>query len=247
MKSIILSAGIGSRIKDITKDEIPKCLLAINGKAILEHQIKAMRAGYVNKIILVTGFKHEKIKEKLIGYDDVLLIHNAEFATTNILASFQLALKKCDDGDDLFVVAGDVVFEAAILKAIVSSNDFDVLVAVDFKKADPEAVKVLTEGSRITRFGKEIDPKHARGEFLGLMFIKKSVINEMKALIGRMLADKQCKKGAYLFDMLNVLINIHGKNIGFIDIAGLIWEEVDCKEDWVRANRLFNEKFNAKS
>ena len=247
MKAVILCAGIGSRIRDITHDEIPKCLLDISGISILERQIQSMRESGVNEIIIVTGFKAEKIHEKLRGNDGICFIHNSEFATTNILASFQLALQKIDTEEDIFVLAGDVVFEPAILQTIITKMDFDIVAAVDLRKADRESVKVMIEDDRISRFGKDIGLDKANGEFLGLMHVKECAIKKMRLMVNDMINDKKYKKSAYLFDMLNSLIENYNSKVGFVDIMGLIWEEIDCEQDLVRANLLFQEKLNAES
>ena len=62
MKAIIMAGGKGTRISSITNDEIPKPMLTVGGKAILEHQINSLKKSGINDIIIVIGHLGEKIK-----------------------------------------------------------------------------------------------------------------------------------------------------------------------------------------
>ena len=59
-KAIIIAAGLGSRLEELTKD-IPKCMLELNGKSILQHQIDSYQANGISDISVVRGYKKEKI------------------------------------------------------------------------------------------------------------------------------------------------------------------------------------------
>ena len=63
MKAVIMAGGKGTRISSITNDEIPKPMLKIGDKPILEHQINCLKASGVNDIIIIVGHLGEKIKE----------------------------------------------------------------------------------------------------------------------------------------------------------------------------------------
>ena len=60
MKAIIIAAGMGKRLKEATED-IPKCLLEINGKSILQSQLDVFRSLDIKDINIVKGYKAEKI------------------------------------------------------------------------------------------------------------------------------------------------------------------------------------------
>ena len=55
MKAVIMAGGKGTRISSITNDEIPKPMLTVGGKSILEHQIDCLKKSGVNDITIVTG------------------------------------------------------------------------------------------------------------------------------------------------------------------------------------------------
>ena len=60
MKSVILAAGSGNRLRPIT-NKIPKCLVSIGGKSLLEWQINSLIDAGISEINIVTGYKHTKI------------------------------------------------------------------------------------------------------------------------------------------------------------------------------------------
>lgn len=62
MQAVILAAGEGTRLRPLTLDK-PKPLVEINGRSILEYIMDNL-IGFVDEIILVIGYKGEKIKEK---------------------------------------------------------------------------------------------------------------------------------------------------------------------------------------
>lgn len=85
MKAIILAAGRGSRMKDLTDDR-PKCLMELRGKALLDWQLEALRSAGIREIAIVTGYKRE-----LLGNRGLVEFHNARWAETNMVSSLACA------------------------------------------------------------------------------------------------------------------------------------------------------------
>ena len=65
MKAVIIAAGYGTRLGNLTK-KTPKSLIDINGKSILKRQMELLQSNGVTEIIIVTGPNHEKFLEKKI-------------------------------------------------------------------------------------------------------------------------------------------------------------------------------------
>ena len=62
-RAVIMAGGKGTRLSSVTGGEIPKPMVPVLGKPILEHQLEALRAGGVEDFTFVVGHLHEKIEE----------------------------------------------------------------------------------------------------------------------------------------------------------------------------------------
>ena len=63
MQAVIMAGGKGTRLSQITKDEIPKPMVSILGKPLLEWQIEKLKENKITEIILIVGHRKEKILE----------------------------------------------------------------------------------------------------------------------------------------------------------------------------------------
>ena len=249
MRAIILAAGSGLRLGQHTKD-IPKALLDLNGKSILERQISLLREYGVNEIFVVTGYQREKHVLKDIEY-----IFNPRYSETEQLASMMVARTKIFD--DVLVIFGDIIFDSQILQQILASND-DIAIAIDldWKKSYNErpdnpkslADKVLINQKKIVRISaKEISSdieNQAVGEFLGVIklsangsrIIIKKYEELEKSCVGKF-HDADSFEKAKLVDILQELIDSKIE-IYSITISGK-WCEIDTPMDLERARKIF--------
>ena len=85
MKAIILAAGRGSRMKDLTEDK-PKCLVKLHGKSLLDSQLQALSDAGIAEIAIVTGYKRE-----LLANRGLFEFHNSRWAETNMVSSLACA------------------------------------------------------------------------------------------------------------------------------------------------------------
>ena len=85
MKGIILAAGRGSRMASLS-DEIPKCLLKVGGKPLIDRQIEALRKGGIEDISIVTGYRRESLTDR-----GLVEFYNPSWSTTNMVYSLSQA------------------------------------------------------------------------------------------------------------------------------------------------------------
>ena len=249
MRAIILAAGSGLRLGQHTKD-IPKALLDLNGKSILERQISLLREYGVNEIFVVTGYQREKHILKDIEY-----IFNPRYSETEQLASMMVARTKIFD--DVLVIFGDIVFDSQILQQILASND-DIAIAIDLdweksydaRTDNPKSLadKVLINQKKILRISAKetsLDIKNQTvGEFLGIIklsangsrIIIKKYEELEKSYVGKF-HDADSFEKAKLVDILQELIDSKIE-IYPITITGK-WCEIDTPEDLERARKIF--------
>ena len=105
-KAIILSAGRGRRMGNLTK-KIPKCLLRLQNKTLIEILISKLRLNKIKDILIVTGYKSKKIKERL--GKSVRYLKYPFFNTTNNLHTLLFSKKELNQS--LLCLFSDVVVD----------------------------------------------------------------------------------------------------------------------------------------
>ena len=111
MPVAILSAGISSRMKT----HEPRSLLKIGDKSLIEHQCEIIKSiFYENEIILVIGYKSEKIIKK-IGESKIRIIENQLFEETNSGESLRLAVMN-NVHNRILLIHGDLYFNLETFK-----------------------------------------------------------------------------------------------------------------------------------
>lgn len=122
MKAVILAAGRGSRIKPLS-DNIPKSLLKINGKSILQTNIETIKSCGIHDIVIVKGYKAE-----LINFPGIRYYVNENYKDTEQLVSFFCAKNEMDK--PLVLLFGDVLFRKSVLSGLIKKRG-DIVLAVD--------------------------------------------------------------------------------------------------------------------
>ena len=112
MKGIIVAAGLGSRLGELTKNT-PKSLIEINGKSILERQIFTFKKLGITDITVIIGPHAEKY-----SFEGISFIHDDSYLEHDILSSFMLAQKIIND--ETIVSYGDVMFDENILLPLIN-------------------------------------------------------------------------------------------------------------------------------
>jgi len=127
LKVIILAAGLGSRLGELGKN-LPKGMITIFGKTLIERQIEIFHNCGINDITIITGHNSEVIK-----YTNVDYIKNPNYATTNMNESLFCAKQKFDDS--ILVSYADIIFEQRTIEEILRfRQDVGVAINLDWKK-----------------------------------------------------------------------------------------------------------------
>ena len=173
MRAVILAAGEGTRLRPHTADR-PKCLVPLGGRPLLDWQLDALRGAGIDDITVVTGYRAEMIASR-----GLVMRHNPEFATTNMVASLMCARDRFDGTDDVLIAYGDIVYEPRIVAAM-QPPATPVAVAVDTEwrrlwelrmsdpLADAETLRIDAHGL-ITELGRVPDSyDDIEGQYIGL-------------------------------------------------------------------------------
>jgi choline kinase len=177
MKAILLAAGASRRLMPLTKD-LPKCLLQIGGKTILEHQLDAVLSAGIVHAVIVIGYLKKMIRD-FIGplYRDtvkITYIENPEFGITNTIYSLFLTRNEFRDQDFIYFNA-DVLMHGDIVKGLIGHEGENVLAVTQITCGDEEVKFTSNSDNRIIKLGKNIPLNEAKGEFIGVAKFGKEI------------------------------------------------------------------------
>ena len=249
MKAIFIAAGQGSRLGDITKD-LPKPLIDVNGKSIIQRQIDLLQQNNIHEIIIVTGYKKEKFTFKNVVY-----VNDLDYKKHDTLASLMIARDYMND--EIIITYADQIFDEKIMESINNfSGDIGIAVDLDWEKnyvnrdqhPKSEAENVLINGNEILEIRKNISEckKNEKiGEFLGLMKLSRKgskifldKYSELEISHQGKFHNASSLKQSIISDMIQELIDSE-INVEPIYVSGK-WCEIDTPQDLEIARKLLS-------
>ena len=123
MQALILAAGMGSRLKDLTADNT-KCMVKVNGVTMIERMLNQLENKAFSKIIIVTGYEGQKLIDFIETLDistPIEFINNPIYDQTNNIYSLWLAKDKLLE-EDTVLLESDLIFEDSILDALLDDS-----------------------------------------------------------------------------------------------------------------------------
>lgn len=243
MKAIILAAGMGSRLKNITKDKT-KCMVEVNGESLIKRLLKQLEKYTLEEIVIVTGYKEEILKEYInnLGIKTKIKFYNNDiYDKTNNIYSLGLVEKELLN-NDILLIESDLMFEDKLLENIINSSYKNLAVVSEYESwMDGTCVRLDDENNVVDfissqRFSfNEVENLYKTVNIYKLSkeFNQKYYIPFLKAYIS--------SKGTnqYYESVFETLIKIIPNELKGLKIEGLKWYEIDDKQDLDIAESLF--------
>ncbi len=236
MKAIILSAGQGKRLFPLTED-LPKCLVKIDGLSILEWQLEVLCGCGIDDVVVVTGFQHEKIEsviEKRYPQQGIRTLYNPDYRHSDNMISCWKSIHEMDG--DFILLNGDTLFEPQVLKRLINGAPGDITITISKKaRYDADDMKVIISQSSLERVGKELPLDKVNGESIGL-----SLYRGDGPRIFRQALDKAVRQsGAERRWYLSVIDGLARQGlVKVVDVTGLSWCEIDFPRDLKAAKEV---------
>ncbi len=245
MQAIILAAGMGKRLAELTRDNT-KCMLDVNGRTLLERMLDILQEKGIHRIILVLGYQGNNVRASLKGkYQslDIVYVDNPDYASTNNKYSLYLA-KDYFVQDDTLLLESDLIFEESLIASLLDTDANQSMVLVSKYKSWMDGTVIqLDDNYEIKNFVGKKDFKYAD---VDTYYKTVNIYKFTKAFVVR----------SYL-PFLQAYITYMGKNdyyeqvlgvINFVNKSGLkacvipenaLWYEIDDKQDYDIASALF--------
>ena len=236
MKAFILAAGVSRRLYPDTYN-IPKCLLDVGGKPIINYQLEALQETGIDSVTMIIGYHREMIVDHLKrSFPDINFnfIINHHYFETNTAYSVYLGSDILKSDTHLLMNA-DVIYPPELITRIIEAENETVL-AVDIKKCGREEVKVIEgNNNRITAIGKELIEENCLGEFLGVAKLSKEFNQEFADSLTRLI--NAGGKSDYFEAGMHPLLE--KTDVYYCDVSDLPCLEIDFIEDLNEARSLF--------
>ncbi len=243
MKPIIIGAGRGRRLRHLT-DEVPKTMVPIVGRPMVEHIFEALLAGGFSRadVVFICGYRAEVIRR---AYPEPTFVENAAWERNNILASLLCAREHLTGG---FVSTySDIVYSPlAIERVMRSPHDITLVCDTAWRRRyvgrsehpETDAEKLCVEGDRVVELSRRIPSERATGEFIGVMrltaagaarFVAAYDACEKEVGSAPEFREGRSFEKAYLIDLLAHMLEA-GERIHAVAIDGG-YMEIDTTED----------------
>jgi len=233
MKAIILAAGVGKRLWQVTQHR-PKCLIEIGGQTLLHRYLTTLRSVGIHSVDMIVGYKQEMIRTAVAVNDSGIRVNflvNEQFHRGSI-SSLWIARMALDD--DAIIMDADVLFHQEILRRLVQSPYENALLMDETVKQTGEECMVIVESGRVIALTKTM-PLHYdyAGEGVGFLKVRHAdaphVVASLKTHVDR--DDWQMEYEDALVGFFRDV------KVGHEKIGGLPWTEIDFIEDVAKAER----------
>lgn len=231
MRALLLAAGRGSRMRELTEDG-PKCTVPLAGRRLIDWQRSALQRAGCTELAVVTGYR----AERLAGAG-LRLFHNPEWAATNMVVSLLCASEWFARGP-VVVSYSDIVYHPRIVEALIGEDD-DLVITFDRRWlalwserfADPlaDAESFAADGDgRLVDIGRRgVALDQVSGQYMGLLRIGPAAFARIAALAREL--DRTTLARLDMTTLLQRMLRV-GETIRAVGIDGG-WCEVDSAED----------------
>ncbi len=246
MQVLILAAGMGKRLADLTSDST-KCMVKVNGIPLVNRALDVLTSFDISRIVLVVGYKGDKLK-KYLGNEyngvPIVYVENPVYDTTNNIYSLYLA-KDLLQEEDTLLVESDLIFDKSVVEKVLNSEEKNSVVVDKYQSwMDGTVVELNKEGEIKSFIGKsdfnfeDVDDYY---KTVNIYKFSKSFLNNHYVPF----LEAYCKslgKNEYYESVLKVLIfldlhKIHPCILGEENK----WYEIDDKQDLHNAETLFSD------
>ena len=227
-KGVVLTAGDGSRLSDLTAT-CPKVLLPVRGKPLIWHPVEALVAAGIKEIAVIVGYSATQVETTLGDGSrfgaSFKYITNPDYLGENAISVGKA--KHWAEGEPFVLCMGDHIMELGFVSRLLDKSPVAETLCVDFAPAShhqlAEATKVLVDGAgRIKNIGKELTSWD--GFDTGVFLLTGRFLEALEELMPKLGVDME------ISDVVRFLVH-SGCRFATCDVTGFFWADVDTEED----------------
>jgi choline kinase len=239
MKAIVLAAGLGKRLAPVTGG-LPKCLVPVAGRTILDRMIERLVQAGLDDIIVVTGHRREDVERHLDRAEQPAArrarrVFNPRYADWGNFHSLLVAEEACS-GDGFVKLDADVIMDTQLLPALLAAPGPAAL-AVDVRPGlgEEEMKARIDERGVVVELSKRIHPARALGESVGIDRVDAELAPRMWHMLRQLIERGETDE---YYERAYELLMHEGVPFSYADVSKSEWCEVDNADDLAAAERL---------
>lgn len=244
MQAIILAAGRGVRLKEMT-DNITKCMVEINGESLISKLLNQIDDKGLSKIVVVTGYLSKSLENHINSLNiktPVKYIENDKYYNTNNIYSLALAEDYlCKE--DSFVFESDLILEDEIIESLFSceKNNIALLDKYDESWMDGTCVLLDNDSNISELILKSNISKYSMDNLFKTVNIYKFSKDFCRNIYMPELNDYMDKNGMdnYYESVIKDIVHNNKKLLYGLCVADNKWHEIDTQEDLKKAKEKF--------
>lgn len=224
--AVILAAGLGSRLKDRTKD-IPKGFLEIDGETLIGASVRKLLEAGINRIIIGTGYHSEIYDDFASHHPQIQCIKNEQYASSGSMCTLYCLKEALTE--DFLVLESDLLYDKAGLKFLLDSPDKNVILSSGATQSNDEVFIEVDKMHNLVNLSKKREELGSiYSELVGISKISIEFYSEMcKAF-----EDSHNLKMEYEVGMVKASSKIP---IKVLKIDDYVWCEIDDESHLNRA------------
>jgi len=230
--AVVLVAGRGTRLKPVTGD-LPKPLVPLNGKALIEHVLDNLRGAGLSRFLLVVGYRHELF---YAHFSSETSIHYALQDPVDGTGSAARLARSFAGDQPFLLIFGDILADPTDLRAmtqvLLDDPMAEAVVAVKHVDDPYQGAAVYEQDLVLTRFVEKppIGTSTTNWNSAGIFVFRQSIFDELDAL-------PLSSRGEYELTMALVQMLEKGRRLLVYPLRGG-WRDVGRPEDLEEAARL---------
>lgn len=249
MQAIILAAGMGKRLGELTKDNT-KCMLEVNGIRLIDRTLDSLSELKLSRIVLVVGYNGEKVKQYVGPSHNgtpVVYVDNPVYDRTNNIYSLFLARDYMVD-DDTLLFESDLIFEQAVVDKIVNDPRPDLALVDKYESWMDGTVVTIDDEQRIVQF---INKEKFRYSDISSYYKTVNIYKFSRDFSAHQYVpflEAYCTalgRNEYYEQVLRVITMLGNTTLKALPLAGEKWYEIDDIQDLDIAQGMFAENDEA--
>ena len=244
MQAIILAAGMGKRLKELTRDNT-KCMVKVNGVTLIDRMLHQIDKHDLSGIVIVVGYEGQKLIDYISTLDirtPITFVNNPIYDKTNNIYSLALA-KEWLLKEDTLLFESDIIFEDSVLDELIS-DPRETLALVDkyeswmdgtcVKLSDEDEIEAFVPGkifnfSEIGSYYKTVNIYKFSKSFSASHYVP--FLEAYQAALGQ---------NEYYEQVLRVITMLDEPEIRAKRLNGQKWYEIDDIQDLDIAESMFS-------